>query len=86
MKLFLIICFLIFSGCSVKTCPPDSRRSYVYGDRVRVHSGFYKGQRGIIIEGSRRYTLRGCITPYFKLRLTDGREVEIDQYSLFVER
>ena len=82
---------LLLVGCTNNNCPKDPYRKYIFGDKVKVISGFFKGQTGIIISRWQMYE-RGCVIRAFKVQLdyslkqNDPAIATISQYKLFVER
>jgi len=66
-------------GCS-NPCSEIQRRGYMYGDKVEVINGFYKGQKGIVFDKSTTITKKKysmfCIVPAFDIRLENGNEIQ----------
>lgn len=91
MRTLLLGLMLVLASCG-NNCPKLKYRDYVYGDRVEVVAGFYKGQWGNI-RGRGSYYVKSCYVPHFIVDLDYNKdlgfslsEVEIPQYDLFVHR
>jgi hypothetical protein len=83
---YALILSLLLTGCfNIKKCPPQEWREYSYNSKVKVVSGFYKGQTGKI--RSKAWTYDGdCSLPAFEVQLDlNGDLVKISQYDLYVE-
>ena len=85
---YILLLILFTVGCSQENCSDSDKkfRDYSYNERVKVISGFYKGQTGKIVSHSWVYTPVGCNIPGFEVRLDSTKEVvTISQFDLYVE-
>jgi len=86
IKILILCLFLI--GCNSKKCPKPYYRKYLYGDKIRVRIGFYKGSSGTIVQRVFMYDSRtNCSVNGFIVKICKDsigcENVRISQYDLW---
>lgn len=75
------MCFLFLTSCVINTAP-NPYKPFKFNDKVKILSGFYEGQTGVIIMRIDLYQPGGNINGFRVKFDLDKEERDIDQLLL----